>query len=95
MENKKLIYLDDARRAILHNDPAMVHCIDNVPIVDAVEVVHAKWITKPGVFDWFCSNCDGELLYEVQTYGGGNYHDINTVWSSFCPHCGAKMDLED
>ena len=64
-------------------------------MVDAAPVIHAKWISEPGIFgDWYCSNCKGVLLYEVESYGGGNYHDIKTVWSTYCPHCGAKMDLE-
>ena len=64
--------------------------------VEYAPVIHAKWVSRPGTLgDWYCSNCEGEILYEVETYGGGNYHDINTVWSSYCPYCGARMDLED
>ena len=56
---------------------------DYIPAVDVKQVIHAKWISKPGdLGDWYCSKCDGVLLYEVETYGGGNYYDINTVWSS-------------
>lgn len=47
---------------------------------------------KPGVFDWFCSHCDGVILSEVEVYGGGMYRGVNTVWTPYCPHCGAKMD---
>lgn len=65
--------------------------LNEMPVYD---IVHAKWISKYGVFgDWYCSNCEGVLLYEVENYGG-SYHDIKTVWSTYCPHCGAKMDLE-
>ena len=35
---KRMIYADDAKRAIEHADPAFAYCIDNVPSVDAVEV---------------------------------------------------------
>lgn len=39
MENKKkLIYADDARRAILQEDPKLAYCIDRIKCVDAVEV---------------------------------------------------------
>jgi len=69
--------------------------IRNAPTADVMPVIHAKWISRPGTLgDWYCSNCYEDILYDVQEYGGGNYHDINTVWSKYCPHCGAKMDLE-
>ena len=42
MESKKLIYADDARRAILEADPKLAYCIDKVKGVDAVEVVRCK-----------------------------------------------------
>ena len=42
MESKKLIYADDARRAILKADPKLAYCIDKVKAVDAVEVVRCK-----------------------------------------------------
>jgi hypothetical protein len=67
--------------------------VNEQTVIDAAPVVHAKWISEPGILgDWYCSNCKGVLLYEVENYGGGNYHDIKTVWSTYCPHCGAKMD---
>lgn len=57
--------------------------IDNAPTVDAVPVVHGRWIwNETGKPDWeqfyTCSNC-GDIEY----------------WEShYCPNCGAKMDLE-
>ena len=39
---RKLIYADDARRAILETDPKLAYCIDKVKAVDAVEVVRCK-----------------------------------------------------
>ena len=58
--------------------------IDNAPIVDAVEVVHGRWIKYKLGWDDFalrfkCSACD-HRIYER----GYNY----------CPNCGAKMDGE-
>ena len=58
--------------------------MEEAPAVDAVEVVHGRWIHKH--FDdvcggwyneWHCSVCNGRV-YEK----GFNY----------CPNCGAKMD---
>ena len=58
---------------------------------ELVEVVYAEWIYEKGNLYCSCSRCGGEELYEVKTYGGGMYHDINSVHSPYCPHCGAKM----
>lgn len=47
--------------------------------VDAVEVVHAKWL-KNGWNDYSCSACRCNLIGHGAS--GWNY----------CPNCGAKMD---
>ena len=60
--------------------------VAEIPTVDAVEVVHGRWIEKeekiwnlekPIVTGWECSKC-GEM------YGHYTYN--------YCPNCGAKMD---
>lgn len=57
----------------------------NAPTVDAVPVVHARWIEKEkytfGVM-YDCSICGNRIL--------DNGHSWN-----YCPNCGAKMDGED
>ena len=50
-----------------------------LPTVDAVPVVHGKWIHLSG-----CDVCS------VCNYKTGK-HDVGR---NFCPDCGAKMDLE-
>ena len=54
----------------------VVEMIDNAPTVDAVEVVHGRWLKR----NWSvtCSVC-GSLSI---AHDGKNY----------CPYCGAKMD---
>ena len=55
------------------------------PTVDAVEVVHAKWLITHTVDTWMgISKIDGFICSEcgVSSKRGGNY----------CPNCGAKMD---
>ena len=94
----RLIRENDVYALFAPNGLAHLHVghIDVLPRVDAKPIVHARWISRPGTLgDWYCSNCDGVLLYEVENYSGGNYHDIKTVWSAYCPHCGAQMDEED
>ena len=57
--------------------------LDNCPTVDAVEVVHGRWIWSEENECWVCSNCE---LSALNNYRG------NSTDSNYCPHCGAKMD---
>ena len=84
---KRLIYLEDAKEALTgwETDPTdgeIEYTLDNLPIVDAVEVVHGRWenirfITtgdgRARIGD--CSSC--KSIERVRNY---------------CPNCGAKMD---
>ena len=78
---KKLIYADDARRAILETEPKLAYCIERIKAVDAVEVVHGRWISKthdsePFEFTLYhCSECDTPCAME----------------RNFCSYCGADM----
>ena len=59
--------------------PQINALIKNAPTVDAVPVVHAKWIAQNDALTRFmCSNCKSENHEGFETY---------------CPKCGAKMDL--
>ena len=54
--------------------------ISAMPTVDAVEVVHGRWIdAREYCGDYLCSNCDA-------LYGTNKFN--------YCPNCGAKMDME-
>lgn len=59
-----------------------MQCIENAPAVDTEPVRHGKWIYKDDdVAPWHrCSLC----RCESSDFG-----------ASYCPYCGAKMDLED
>ena len=74
---------------------ALREIITTVPKADVAEVAHAKWKLDRYATEWTCSNCEGEMLYQVTTYGGGQYHDLDNIFPPYCPHCGARMDLED
>lgn len=54
--------------------------VEAEPVVYVAPVVHAKWVICSDGYYPYCSNCSEEPK-------GG--------LSSFCPHCGAKMDLKD
>ena len=54
-----------------------------LPAVDAVPVVHARWTTKrtwKHDGEWYCSACE--------------YEPVVFMDSAFCPNCGAKMNGE-
>lgn len=58
-----------------------------MPTVDAVPVVHGRWIrvySRPGVFKylgWTCDQC-----------GQRTGNEYAPQWYKFCPNCGARMD---
>lgn len=71
-------------------------CFDNVakmiellPAADVEEVKHGKWIEYPRAHYFKCSECKETVPYKkaVLIRGKRKY--------KYCPHCGAKMDLED
>ena len=55
--------------------------LNDCPTVDAVEVVHGRWVEKPYLLGTtrYCSIC------------GQNYGMPHGVFN-YCPNCGAKMD---
>ena len=66
------------------------YCIDDIlinkiPAADVVEVKHGKWVCGEDV-NMQCSICGHDAYTE------GDYQQVKT---SYCPNCGAKMDLED
>ena len=57
---------------------ALIKCVREAPTVDAVEVVHGRWIVDDsGVI--ICSECGAE-------------HEWLDYRATFCEDCGAKMD---
>ena len=51
--------------------------------VDAVEVVHGRWV-KANIFGYLkCNICQDAIIYEEWLEDG--------KWN-YCPNCGAKMD---
>ena len=59
--------------------------IESAPTVDAVEVVHGKWVDKM-VRDWHCSVCGKKVPRQV--YFDGYCYDDKL---NYCPNCGADM----
>ena len=80
---KRLIDANDVYALFAQNGMARLHVadIDAIPRVDAVEVVHGRWLwQKDGEADyeqyWMCSECK----------------DVTFFKTNYCPNCGAKMD---
>lgn len=63
--------------------------IENAPAIDAVPVVHGRWVKAHGMMPpeyqhrKRCSMCGG---WALQDYFG------RERMSHYCPNCGAKMD---
>lgn len=61
-----------------------------MPAVDAVPVVHGRWVMRGGKFR--CSVCDAKANWVDSGGTGGFSHDYVQVKSPWCHDCGAKMD---
>ena len=83
----RLLDENDVYALFARNGIARLHVadIDALPRVDAVEVVHGRWVRKAhdgafGVFHlWHCSVCD----------------TIRARQDPYCGECGAKMEVEN
>jgi rubrerythrin len=81
--DKFILALMDAALSSVDED-TILDLVDSVPTVDAVPVVHERFVHDGqrfagGVDWWHCSNC-GRLASGVETR------------FDYCPWCGARMD---
>ena len=81
---ERLIHADEARREILREAPQLAYIIDRIKPVDAVEVVHGRWVEDRWT-KWQCDKCHSPS----PAYG---YPRMEYVKTRYCPNCGAKMD---
>ena len=64
----------------------------NAPIVDAVEVVHGKWVKTKESLGWNEVDCvECYICHESWLSDVDDSFDYLEHWH-FCPNCGAKMD---
>ena len=61
--------------------------IERFPTADVAPVAHGQWLGKSGPFQCKCSVC-GWMSFEKTTDW------VRSYWT-YCPNCGAKMDLEE
>ena len=61
--------------------------IDEAPAADVTPVRHGRWVSEYdcGYITPHCSECGETALTKEET-------SYDYVYSSYCPHCGAKMD---
>ena len=68
--------------------------VENAPTIDAVPVVHGRWVRAAGKSNiWYCSVCGDKINYKQnrRTY---NIPKVPVEQKNkFCRNCGAKMDL--
>lgn len=61
--------------------------VDEIPSADVSPVHHGRWVDEYdcGYTTPHCSECGEIALTKEET-------SYDYVYSSYCPHCGAKMD---
>ena len=73
--------IDTAPRITPSTKSVMKKIIRSAPVADSEPVVHGSWVpfhSQAAGNIWYCSAC--EIGFAAQM--------------KYCPHCGAKMDLE-
>lgn len=74
-------WLENGQNEYVYDTNAVLDSIDEQPTVDAEPVRHGRWKnTHIGTIE--CSEC-------------GHGYNLVGMFVLYCPHCGAKMDLED
>ena len=79
----RLIDANAAKKALISwdenpTDEEIKYTIDKLPTIDAVPVVHGRWVfDRPNHYK--CSECDAMWSGIVR-------------FMNYCPNCGAKMD---
>lgn len=67
------------------------YVIKRLPTVDAVPVVHARWITYPECLGYDGAYTDEHIVCSA-CHSVWNIIDNDTERFDHCPACGAKMD---
>jgi hypothetical protein len=63
----------------------MTQAVKEAPTIDAVPVVHGRWVFKERAHYFKCSLCKEPIPYKFGYAGSRRYYN-------YCPNCGAKMD---
>lgn len=79
-EINKLPLTEDAAMEILW-------AIDDIPTADIAPVIHGQWLSVESDVIFACSNCGNTVSTNW------DYENSNDMFS-YCPNCGAKMDMD-
>ena len=83
---KLVIDLAKLERSGLYDHENVLAVIASQETVDAVEVVHGRWIKKVDIVESYLTDCT-EFFYECSVCECASPGE-----SPYCPNCGAKMD---
>ena len=72
-------WLENGENEYIYDTNAVLESIDSQPTIDAVPVVHGRWVHDISNL-YGCSAC---LERETMSH---------RKLKKYCPHCGAKMD---
>lgn len=100
MPEVRLIDANAAKKALTGwddnpTDEEIEHTIDELPAINAVPVVHARWV-HDDLGHTYCSRCRERLPY-IHCYSDESCSDFDEEWDEeipetrYCPNCGAKM----
>lgn len=77
-------WLENGQNEYVYDTNAVLDSIDAQPAIDAVPVVHGRWVSDESDVLFHCSVCETQISTSWD-------YDCDEMWN-FCPHCGAKMD---
>ena len=76
------------------NETGFKQILDLTTTVDAVEVVHGRWVDEFGGKyanpKYICSHCTLKALDKQKRDVLGNWQTVQAL-TDYCPNCGAKM----
>ena len=78
--------LNDCLGQVSYSREDAADCIFWLDTADVVPVRHGRWKWHSEERGYLCSECGSGCLLNYES----DWHK-----SDWCPHCGAKMDLED
>ena len=78
--------LEDAIALLKEQEPVEMH-----PAVDAVPVVHGRWINYPECLRYESAYCEEDIVCS-ECHSVWNIIDNDADRFDHCPACGAKMD---
>ena len=68
----------------------VIMCVKNAPTVDAVEVVHGRWL--PVKYNEYYSGGQHRTVWHLKCSSCNHIAYKQPYGLNYCPNCGAKMD---